>query len=894
MFRKTALSLLLMASLFTSQLFAQLRLPKLVSDGMVLQRGKELNIWGWARAGEKVKVKFKGKSYSAKSNNDGEWQIQLQAQEAGGPFTMEISDNKSKVTLKNILIGDVWLCTGQSNMVHYLGRHQERYAKEIASANHTAIRQFLTPSNPVLTGPAPDVPSGNWKEATPENILQFSVVAYFFAKNLYDKYEIPIGLINSSVGGTPIEAWTSAEGLRDFPEIETIIARNRDTAFVNRTNAKAQQYAQQRYSQLPQDKGLTESPKWFEGDYETKNWNTINIPGYWEDQGVRNLNGVVWYKKEIEVPANMVGKPARVALGRIVDADQLYINGKQVGNTTYQYPQRRYDIPSTILKAGKNTFTIRVTNQAGKGGFVPDKPYYLATSTDTIDLKGYWQYNIGAVYQPQPNGPAGISLIHQPSALYNGMIAPFTNYPVKGFLWCQGESNASRNPKEYAKLQPAQIEDWRSKWGDEKLPFLFVQLPNFMEANYLPSESAWAELRNSQLKALKVPNTAMAVAIDLGEWNDIHPGNKKPIGDRLAIAAQKLAYGEEVTYSGPIYKSAQVNGKEVTLSFDHVGRGLISKDQAPLKWFALAGPDKQFSWAEAKIEGDRVVFESMQVTNPTYVRYAWADNPDKVNFYNKEGLPASPFEAKIGKADELWFGKKAAVVLTYDDALEVHLDNAIPILDSLGFKGSFYLSADFPGSKNRIEDWKKAARNGHELGNHTLYHPCDNADGSRDWIRPENDLSNYTTAQIVREVEMTNVFLQALDGKTERTFAYTCGNTATGEGSFVDDIKDQFVAMRGVKGELNHLSSMNYGNLNTYVVDNGNAEQLQSWAEQARAEGGMLILLFHGVGGGHSGNIDLDKHNAFLKYLKANEEDFWVTTLIDAAKHSIEHSGKNN
>nr|WP_246202943.1 polysaccharide deacetylase family protein [Fulvivirga lutimaris] len=252
-------------------------------------------------------------------------------------------------------------------------------------------------------------------------------------------------------------------------------------------------------------------------------------------------------------------------------------------------------------------------------------------------------------------------------------------------------------------------------------------------------------------------------------------------------------------------------------------------------------------------------------------------------------MPAAPFEAKLPVSDKLWFGKQAAVVLTYDDALEVHLDNAIPALEAKGFIGSFYLTANADGSKNRISDWKRASQNGHELGNHTLYHPCDNKDGSRDWVTPENDLSNYNTAQLVREVDMTNTFLQALDGKRQRTFAYTCGDKETSEGSFIEAIKDDFVALRGVHADINSIDEMDFTNLNCYVVDNSNADQMIEWAEKAKKENALLVILFHGVGGGHPSTIDLDKHEAFLDYLKTNEKDFWVTTLLEASQHAKAH-----
>lgn len=337
--------------------------------------------------------------------------------------------------------------------------------------------------------------------------------------------------------------------------------------------------------------------------------------------------------------------PQEFFLGRIVDADVLYINGKQVGNTTYMYPQRRYNVPPGLLMAGKNIFIIKVTNTAGKGGFVFDKPYYLFAGNDTIDLKGYWQYKVGEVYEPGPlinNFP----IQNQPTSLYNAMIAPLINYTIEGFLWYQGESNTSK-AEEYAKLQPAQIKDWRNKWRQGDLPFLYVQLPGFMDMNYLPSESEWATLRESQLKSLSIPNTGMAVAIDLGEWNDVHPDRKKEVGERLALAAEKIAYREDIVYSGPLYQSSTIEENKITISFSNVGTGLVTSDGEELSEFAIAGADKKFVCAKAKIEGDKIIVWNDDVINPMYVRYAWADNPVNPNLCNKGGLPASPFEATV-------------------------------------------------------------------------------------------------------------------------------------------------------------------------------------------------------------------------------------------------------
>ncbi|GAA4410024.1 sialate O-acetylesterase [Nibrella viscosa] len=613
---------------------------------MVLQRNTPLTIWGWAQAGEKITVRFTGKTYKATTDNAGIWRLTLPPMPAGGPFSMAITGGASRLTLTYILLGDVWFCSGQSNMVHQMNIHDVTYAGDIAEANYPQIRQFWVPTLTNLQGPVTDFPQGEWKAAVGENVRPFSAVAYFFAKKLYQRYKVPIGIINASVGGTPIEAWMSEEGFTGMPVQQTLIDKNKDTAYVNSLSRRA---AAAPRPAPPADLGLAGAVNWYAPAYTPKGWRNINVPGYWEDQGVKDLNGVVWYRREVQLPASMAGRAAGVFLGRIVDADELYINGKPVGRTTYQYPQRRYKVPADVLKPGRNVFVVRVTNTAGKGGFVPDKPYCIFAGADTVDLKGTWQYKVGTAFRPvsraNPDGgsPAvGISAQNQPTALYNAMVAPAIDYAIKGFCWYQGESNAGR-PQEYEPLQRALIRDWRRQWKQGDLPFLYVQLPGFMDYNYLPSESSWAVLREAQRNALSVPNTAMVVAIDLGEWNDIHPDNKKDVGERLALAALKLAYHENVVYSGPLYQSATIDGNRIIISFDHVGSGLVTSDGEAPGEFAIAGSDKKFVWAKARIDGGTVVVWSDEVPSPRYVRYAWADNPVNPNLYNKEGLPASPF-----------------------------------------------------------------------------------------------------------------------------------------------------------------------------------------------------------------------------------------------------------
>jgi sialate O-acetylesterase len=619
---------------------------------MVLQRDATLKIWGWAKAGEKITIRFNRKTYKTVTAADGKWLLTLPPTPAGGPYSMDILGD-TQLTIKDILIGDVWFCSGQSNMVHQMNIHDVTYAKEIAEANYPQIRQFLVPTLTNLQGPQNNLPNGQWKAAVGDDVRPFSAVAYFFAKKIHSTYKVPIGIINASVGGTPIEAWTSEEGLADFSTLKATIEKNKDTTYINsltRPGLTQKPLVTTTRPAPPVDLGLSGATKWYDVSYVPKGWRPINVPGYWEDQGIKDLNGVVWYRKEIDIPASMTGKPAKVFLGRIVDADELYINGKSVGKTTYMYPQRRYNVAADLLKAGKNVFVVRVTNNAGKGGFVPDKPYSVFAGADTVDLKGTWQYKVGTAYRPFAGGgnpaggnPAGgINVQNQPTALYNAMVAPEINYAIKGFCWYQGESNAGK-PQEYEGLQVALIRDWRNQWKQGPLPFLYVQLPGFMDYNYQPTESNWARLREAQLKALSVPNTAMAVAIDLGEWNDIHPDNKKGVGERLALAAMKIAYKGNLISSGPLYESASVDGNKIVVSFTNTGGGLMTNDGEELDEFSIAGPDKKFVWGKAKIDGNKIIVWSDEVPNPQYVRYAWADNPVNPNLYNKEGLPASPF-----------------------------------------------------------------------------------------------------------------------------------------------------------------------------------------------------------------------------------------------------------
>lgn len=642
--------LVIISLLIPLSAFCEIKLPKLINDGMVIQRHAEVKIWGWADPGEAVTIGFKDETYQTTANDEGNWEIILSDLKAGGPYTMTLKASNT-ITINDILVGDVWVSSGQSNMELPVRRVRPLYENEIENSENNFIRYFGVPNSFDFNGPQNYLSAGEWQKTNPKTVLNFSAVAYFFAKKLYEQYSVPIGIINSSLGGSPAESWISEGTLEnEFPEYYNEAQIFKDSTLISKIeqsdNARMHAWNKQLNKE---DKGYQdpENP-WSEPGLNTSDWSTMKIPGYWANTELGNFNGAVWFRKKVEIPEGVVDKPAKLNMGRIVDADSVFVNGELVGSTTYQYPPRWYDIPAGVLKEGTNTFAIRVINQRGNGGFVLDKPYQLSAGDQTIDLKGDWKYKLGVSMPPLESQTF---IRWKSSGLYNAMIAPLLNYRMKGVIWYQGESNTYR-PAEYERLFSTMIKDWRNKWNQGIFPFLYVQLANFMEAKSTPSNSNWARLRESQLKTLSVPKTAMAVTIDVGEWNDIHPLKKEIVGSRLAVAAQKTAYGEDIVYSGPIYKSMEVKDDRIVLRFNHTGSGLIAKGDDRLHEFAIAGPDKKFVWANAKIVNDEVVVWNDKVEHPVAVRYAWADNPDGANLYNEEGLPASPFRTDDWKATE--------------------------------------------------------------------------------------------------------------------------------------------------------------------------------------------------------------------------------------------------
>lgn len=624
----------------TIMCFAQLRLPKLISDGMVLQRNADVKIWGWAAKNENISVNFIDSTYQTKADNNGNWFIMLSNLNAGGPFTMTIFSSDT-VKINDILIGDVWVCSGQSNMELTMKRVSPIYKKEIENSENKFIRYFEVPDKYNFNSPQKDFQNVKWQSANPQTVLNFSAVSYFFGKELYDKYKIPIGLINSALGGSPVEAWMSEDALKNFPKYYNEAQKFKDSALIKKIQDEDNARINAWYNLLYQKDEGYKNPNeiWYDSSLNTSDWNTMEIPGYWANTNLGAVNGVVWFRKEINIPKSLAGKKAKLLLGRIVDADSVFVNGIFVGTTSYQYPPRRYNISAGVLKEGKNLIVIRVISNSGKGGFVKDKPYKLIFENKEINLSGIWKFKLGAEMQPLGSQTF---IRWKPLGLFNAMLAPLLNYSIKGVIWYQGETNANY-PDDYYKLFVTMIKDWRKKWNQGKFPFLFVQLPNFLESIDEPSESNWALIREAQLETLSLPNTGMAVAIDIGEWNDIHPLNKKDVGFRLSLAAEKIAYGENIIYSGPIYQSMEIDSGKIILTFSNIGRGLAVKNGGKLNSFAIAGNDHKFIWANAKIINNKIMVWSDKIPNPAAVRYAWANNPENANLINKEGLPASPF-----------------------------------------------------------------------------------------------------------------------------------------------------------------------------------------------------------------------------------------------------------
>jgi sialate O-acetylesterase len=621
--------------------FCRVKLPKLVSDGMVLQRDARVKIWGWASAGEKITLHFIDSIYHTTAKRNGEWEVVLPNMKAGGPYVMQIQASDS-VIIQDIMVGDVWVCSGQSNMGMTLGSLANVYPEEINNSGNKYIRQFSVPININFTGRERDLKISQWQCADPKNVRSFTAVGYFFAKKIFDIYKIPLGIIHASLGGSSAEAWMSEKAIKQFPKYFEDAQRLKNPSFIEKIKKLDDERYKNWYALLRQnDEGYKDPEQlWTNPKLNISHWETMPSPGYWENTKLGAVNGVVWFRKEVVIPSDMAGRPATLKLGRIIDIDSVFINGTYIGTTGSQYAPRFYNIPANLLREGENTIVVRIIDNIRHGGFVPGKQYEISVGEKVIDLTSEWKYRLGTTAEPLEDRlfTGKIS-----TGLFNGMIAPIINYTMKGVLWYQGESNTSR-AFEHFNLFKSLIKDWRENWQQGAFPFLFVQLPNFVEVNVEATPYDWAYFRESQLKALSIPNTGMAVTIDIGEFNDIHPVNKMDVGYRLALIAQKIAYGDkQVVSSGPMYQSMKVHGNNIILSFTQIGSGLVVKNGVDLNCFELCGIDNTYYPAKARIENGTIVVWCDEVTAPVAVRYAWANNPEGANLYNKEGLPATPF-----------------------------------------------------------------------------------------------------------------------------------------------------------------------------------------------------------------------------------------------------------
>lgn len=630
---------------------AEVRLPAIIGDNMVLQQGMKVRIWGSANAGENVAVTFAGKTLNTVADGNGRWQILLGPLESGGPSELIVKGD-NVLTIKNVLVGEVWICSGQSNMEWPLSNTTN--AKEVAAqANYPEIRLFRV-EHRTSASPLADV-EGRWVVTTPEEAADFSAVGFYFGRELHQRLKVPIGLVHSSWGGTPAEAWTSREALISTPELKPILDKYESSlnALPQTKEAHARAMAQWEEQNLYVDAGNKgEALGYAKPTVAADGWSTMELPKLFEAAGLL-IDGAVWFRRVLQLPETWAGKDLVLNLAAIDDFDVTYFNGTKIGSTGKETPNshmvlRKYVVPGSLVRAGANVIAVRVFDHAGEGGFGRGEMSIGpngVVDAQPISLRGAWDYKVELALEPKrPNWESrpqavGVSNQSNPGVLYNAMIAPLAPFAIRGAVWYQGESNASR-AYQYRTLFPLMIRNWRSAWGRE-FPFYFVQLANWRARKTEPDESDWAELREAQFMTLREPHTGMAVAIDIGDGDDLHPPNKLDVGQRLAAWALARTYRQHVAPSGPLFDRFTIEGNKVRISFKHA-TGLKTRDDGPVKGFAIAGPDRRFVWADARIDGNTVVVSNPRIKKPVAVRYGWADNPE-VNLYNNAELPASPF-----------------------------------------------------------------------------------------------------------------------------------------------------------------------------------------------------------------------------------------------------------
>lgn len=643
-------SFLLVFIALTSVVSAQLSLSPLFTDHMVLQQQTDAPIWGKAKANQQLTVytSWDANSRTITADGQGLWKTNLATPEAGGPYEIVIkAGKKEQIKLQHVLIGEVWLCSGQSNMEWRLRDGLVNQKQEIAAADYPQIR-MITVQKAIDFTPvdACKIEDGGWKVCSPETVGAFSAVAYFFGKDIHEQLNVPVGLINSSWGGTVAEAWTASDYLMQMPYFHEYVEKIRQMPTDKVALEKIYQESLKGWLHElnKKDKAFENGQLlWANLQFDDSDWYDFPVPGMAQTVGMTQKNGVFWFRKIIDIPANWSGRDITLSMGPIDDDDFTYFNGELIGKTEGWMSPRNYKIPGKLVKPGQSVLAIRVIDTGGAGGMGGDKEnYWMSCSKGKIDISGDWKAKlsldikaVGSVPRRLDGNP------NEPTVLYNAMIHPLIPFAIKGAIWYQGESNADR-ADQYRDLLPLMIGSWREHFGHE-FPFYIVQLANFMRLQEEPVESTWAELREAQsLTAQSLGQTGIAVAIDIGEAGDIHPKNKQDVGKRLALAARAQTYGEQIPYSGPVYKSHKIEGNTIRLSFDHTDGGLNTPNGAKLQGFTMAGTDHQFYWADAVIAGDEIIVSCPEVKFPVAVRYAWADNPI-CNLYNGAGLPASPF-----------------------------------------------------------------------------------------------------------------------------------------------------------------------------------------------------------------------------------------------------------
>lgn len=627
-----------------------LRLPRLISDGMILQQKKQIKMWGFDRPGRKVMLSFLGEEYVAVADGQGRFEAVLPPMEPGGPYNLYIgNENGEEIVVTDILIGDVWLCAGQSNMELPMERVKDRYPEEIRECSEPFIRTFKVIEHSDFHGPLRELQSGSWEKADTGTILKFSATAYFFAKQMYQMTGVPVGLINTSLGGSRIQSWMSREMLQGDVEDLLLAEKYADDAFVAGQLERNQENMEAWHRNLDeQDQGLKRNFK--ELKAPEPSFKEVSIPFFFRDTQLQGFIGSVWFLRNFQVTEGLAGKAAKLWLGTIVDSDTVYINGVMVGHTDYQYPPRKYEIPEGLLREGENTIVIRVKCENGHGRFTDGKKYALWNDEEEIDLTGKWYYEIGAACeQIEPTDFVN----WKPTGLYNGMVAPCRPYTLAGILWYQGESN-THVPEVYLELMKRMVAGYRKEWGEE-LPFLYVQLPNFAIDRYDSDADetgqGWPVVRELQRRAKKLPRVGMAVTMDLGEDNDLHPLNKKEVGFRLAMLAAKMLYGIASECEGPeicgIDYEMEKTGA-VLLYFKNITDGMYAyggEKGKEIRDFELR--DEQGIWhrAAAVIKEDTIRLTPVERIRirPCGVRYLFSNISHGAMIYNRAGFPLSPF-----------------------------------------------------------------------------------------------------------------------------------------------------------------------------------------------------------------------------------------------------------